>query len=137
MENDWEHPAAWLTEEMFNLNSDSVIDQADLRIWVKDSKHSWFGDANLDGEFNSLDIVSLLQAGEYEDGLWRNSTWSTGDWNADGEFDRADLILALQDGGYGQGPRAALAAAVPEPGTWTLAVIGLVLWLFGRRTCVI
>jgi hypothetical protein len=39
--------------------------------------------------------VNLLQASQYDDGMLRNSTWSTGDWNADGEFDRADLILAL------------------------------------------
>jgi hypothetical protein len=108
------------------------VDQQDLRIWVKGLKHTWFGDANLDGAFDSLDIVSLLQTGQYEDGLQQNSTWATGDWNGDGEFDRADLILALYDGGYGQGPRAALSA-VPEPmavalmlaGFFGLAVLGV------------
>ena len=79
----------------------------------------------------------VLQRGQYDDRVGLNSTWATGDWNADGEFDRADLILALQNGGYGQGSRAALATAVPEPGTWTLAVIGWAIWLFGRRTCAI
>ena len=77
-------------------------------------KHTWFGDANLDGQFDSLDLTHLLQAGQFQDGVYKNSSWGTGDWNADGEFNWADLELALQDGGYGQGPRAAVAA-VPEP----------------------
>ena len=106
----------------------------DLRIWVKDLKHTWFGDANLDGEFNSLDLVSLLQAGQYDDGISGNSTWSTGDWNADGEFDRADLVLALQDGGYGQGPRAAVAA-VPEPSGVVLMLIAMVIVSLRPRWC--
>ena len=46
------------------------------------------------------------------------------------------MIAAFVDGGYEQGPRTDVAA-VPEPGAWTLLVIGLVLWLFGRRTCAV
>ena len=96
---------------------------------------TWYGDADLNGQFNQGDLVLVLQGGQYDDGVGLKSTWTTGDRNADVEFDRADIVLALQDGRYGQGPRVALAAAVPEPGTCTLAVIGLVLWLFGRRIC--
>jgi hypothetical protein len=81
----------WL-DGMFDLNSDSAHDTKDLRTWVVDLKSTWFGDANLDGEFNRSDLVALLQAGQYEDSVLGNSTWSTGDWNADGEFDRADLV---------------------------------------------
>ena len=87
-------------------------------------KRTWFGDANLDGQFDNVDVVSLLQAGQYEDDVLGNSTWATGDWNADGEFDRADLVLALQDGGYGQGSRAGLAA-VPEPTSGLLLALGV------------
>ena len=122
-------PYEWL-QGMFNLNGDTtsdgreIVGLEDLRIWVKDLRHTWFGDANLDGQFNSLDLVSLLQAGQYQDTLLGNSTWGTGDWNADGEFDRGDLLVALQDGGYGQGPRAALRA-VPEPSAVALVLAGL------------
>ena len=59
-----------------------------------------FGDANLDGVFNSSDLVSIFQAGEYEDESTNNSNWNEGDWNGDGEFDSSDLILAFQAGKF-------------------------------------
>jgi uncharacterized protein YjbI with pentapeptide repeats len=107
---------------MFDLDTSSAIDAEDRRVWVHELKKTWFGDANLDGVFNNGDLVTLLQAGEYEDGLYGNSSWGTGDWDGDGDFTRQDLALALQDGGYGQGPRAALAA-VPEPSSWCLLAV--------------
>jgi hypothetical protein len=64
---------------------------------------SWItrpGDANLDGLFNSSDLVAVFQAGQYEDGVIGNSNWSTGDWNCDQEFDTGDLVLAFQAGIY-------------------------------------
>ena len=77
--------------------------------------HTYFGDANLDGEFNSTDLVAVLAAGEYEDGIESNSGWSEGDFDGDGEFTSSDLITALADGGYEQGPPQAVFVAVPEP----------------------
>ena len=62
--------------------------------------------------------------------------WAEGDWDGNGTFDSSDFVVAFTDGGYEQGPRTDMAA-VPEPATWTLLVIGLVFWLFGRRTCAI
>ena len=56
--------------------------------------------ANTDRRFDSVDLVSVFQAGEYEDDEANNSTWETGDWNGDGEFDSADLVLAFQVGRY-------------------------------------
>ena len=92
-----------IREDMFDLNSDRTVDQADYRIWVKDLRQTWFGDANLDGEFNSGDLVAVFQAGEYEDVEEYNSGWATGDWNGDGVFDSSDLVVAFQDGGYEKG----------------------------------
>ena len=51
-------PAVSLPAAMFDLNSDSYIDLEDHRIWVKDIKHTWYGDADLDGEFNSSDLCT-------------------------------------------------------------------------------
>ena len=61
------------------------------------------GDANRDGWFNQLDIVSILQAGRYLTGQVAN--WSEGDWNRDGVFDQLDLVLALQEGNYLSEPK--------------------------------
>ena len=108
----------------FNLTSDLVVNVDDLEVWVHHLKQTYFGDANLDGEFNSSDLVSVFEAGQYEDSLVANSNWSSGDWNADGEFSSGDLVVAFQDGGYEQGPLAA-TAAVPEPSSLSLCWLGL------------
>lgn len=107
---------------MFDLNGDLAINEHDLRTWVVDLKKTWFGDANLDGQFDSNDLVFVFfQPWQYEDAIVGNSSWSTGDWNADGEFTTNDLVVAFQDGGYEQGPRP-----VPEPATHVLAVCAAV-----------
>lgn len=54
-----------------------------------------YGDANLDGRFDSRDLMLVLQANEYQDDIQHNSTWAEGDWNGDREFDRLDLVSAL------------------------------------------
>ena len=59
------------------------------------------GDANGDGQFDRLDIASVLQAGKYRTGLPAMS--SEGDWNGDGVFDQLDLVAALQAGNYRPG----------------------------------
>ena len=58
------------------------------------------GDANLDGVFDTADLVQILQIGEYEDTVAGNSVWQDGDWNQDGDFDVHDLVFALQHGAY-------------------------------------
>ena len=85
---------------------------------------TWIGDSNLDGEFNSRDLVTVFQSSQYEDSIDGNSNWETGDWNLDGDFTTTDLVFAFQDGGYEKGPRPA-PVAVPEPGTLTMILIGL------------
>lgn len=113
----------------FDLNFDQRVDRDDLNHWVTDLRQTHIGDSNLDGAFDSGDLVQIFSAGEYEDGIVGNSTWSTGDWTGDGEFDSADLVAAFQAGGYEQGPLAA-ANVVPEPTTSIiplLATVGLLL----------
>lgn len=95
-----------------DLDNDGVTDGSDLAFWVHDLNKSYLGDVQLDGEFNSVDLVSVFQAGQYEDDIAGIVTWSTGDWNGDGDFTTTDLVVAFQDGGYEAGPRP---AAVPEP----------------------
>lgn len=90
----------------FDLNADGTIDVDDLDYFVLEQLGSKIGDANLDGVFNSNDFVSIFIAGEYDDGIANNSTWSDGDWNCDGEFDSRDIVAAFTRGGY-------VAAALP------------------------
>ncbi|MCA9212474.1 MAG: hypothetical protein KDB27_05385 [Planctomycetales bacterium] len=62
------------------------------------------GDSNLDGAFDSGDLVRVFASGEYEDNVDGNSTWEDGDWNGDGDFDSSDLIVAFVGGYYNLGP---------------------------------
>ncbi len=128
------------SDAMFDLDGDGMSTTEDHRIWVKDLKHTWYGDADLNGEFDSNDFVQVFQAGKYEQGwvdqwgeIHNGAGWAEGDWNADGIFDSDDFITAFDDGGYEQGPRTDVAA-VPEPSGTLLWVIGLLLWLIARRT---
>jgi hypothetical protein len=115
----------------FDLNADGVLDLADHAAWIKDLKQTWYGDANLDGKFSSLDLVAVLQIGKFE--TFQHAGWSEGDWNGDGDFDTGDLVSAFQDGGYEQGPRVAAAAAVPEPSSFFMALSLVALAVARRR----
>ena len=119
----------FLTQNVdFDINRDGSVNQSDLADWVHELKGTWIGDSNLDGEFNSGDLVQVFQAGHYEDGIAMKSGWGEGDWNGDREFDTSDLVFAFQDGGFERGQRVAQAVAVPEPasGIGTIVLLGLV-----------
>lgn len=100
------------TDDWFDLNQDQTLDTSDVAYWVSELKQTWMGDTNLDGEFNSADLVQVFQAGLYEQDV--DATWAEGDWSSDHRFGSADLVLAFQDGGFELGPKPAVAA-VPEP----------------------
>ena len=105
----------------FDLDSSGEVDGEDLRVWIEDLRGSYLGDANLDGEFNSRDFVTVFTAQEYEDDIDGNSTWAEGDWNGDGDFNTRDFVTAFAGGGYEKGPRP---AAVPESSAIAMLVIG-------------
>jgi hypothetical protein len=108
----------------YDLDADTLVSTADRRVWVEDLRKTYFGDANLDGEFNSSDLVNVLAAGTYEVDV--ASTWSTGDFDGDGRTSSSDLIEALAGGGYEVGPRPA-TAAVPEPSGLLLLLVACAL----------
>ena len=109
----------------FDLNGDRIVDAADRDSMVADVLGTYYGDANLDLEFNTADLVSVFTVGEYEDARPLNSTWSTGDWNGDREFNSSDFVIAFADGGFEQGPRQAIPP-VPEPSSILLLILGVV-----------
>ncbi len=116
------------TDAKFDLNGDGSVNLEDHKAFIVEVKKTWIGDANLDGLFNTDDLLNVFQAGEYEDTVAANSGWAEGDWNADAEFTSGDLLAAFQDGGFEQGRREGVAA-VPEP--TGLLVMGSLLGIFG------
>ncbi|MDG2383169.1 MAG: PEP-CTERM sorting domain-containing protein [Pirellulaceae bacterium] len=109
----------------FDLNADNLVNDDDRVIWVEQLKNTYFGDSNLDGEFNSTDFVYVFQRGKYEDDAPFNATWADGDWNGDGDFNSSDFVTAFQGGGFEIGPRA--PAAVPEPSSSLLMLIAVAM----------
>jgi hypothetical protein len=81
-----------------DLNEDGQVDERDGTHLLVNSLRRSIADVNLDGVFNRLDLVSVMQAGKY--GSDDAATWSQGDWNMDGRFDMLDLVLALQTDSY-------------------------------------
>lgn len=107
-------------DTQFDVDNNGVVDRSDQLAWVQDIFESSAGDANLDGVFNSADLVQVFQRGEYQDKLLENSTWADGDWNGNGEFESSDLVAAFQ----GQTYRAD-ATFVPEPSS--IILVGIVM----------
>jgi hypothetical protein len=106
----------------YDLTGDSLVNTDDVNAWVMNLFNGWIGDTDLDGEFNSGDLVIVLASGTYEADV--ASVWSTGDFTGDGRTNSGDLVAALADGGYEAGPRAAVAS-VPEPTALVLLMLGL------------
>jgi uncharacterized delta-60 repeat protein len=111
------------TEPRLDLNLDGKVDRADVDYLVRSVLKTEYGDVNLNGIFNSSDLVLVFQAGEYEDGVPRNSVWLTGDWNGDAEFSSSDFVFVFQQGGYvsnAKPPHAGPPASGPS--RWELAM---------------
>ena len=72
------------------------------RIWT-DIRQA--GDANGDGEVNTVDIILLLAAGKYE--TRQPATWGEGDYNGDGMVSTGDIIATLAGNNFEQGPYTA------------------------------
>jgi hypothetical protein len=128
---------------IYDINLDLLVDFQDVMSWIKCSKGTCVGDVNLDGVFDSGDLVQLFQVGVYESG--DTAKWTTGDWNGDFKFDSSDLLLAFQEGCYETGDAFAVDAAclaelserrlatLPEPSSASLSIGGSLLWLLVRR----
>lgn len=115
----------------FDWNGDSTVDMDDRDYIVTDVIGTVHGDADLDGDVDFQDLISLSQHYN-QHGMW---TW--GDFDGDWQIDFADYTILAQNYGYGvPSPlnfdadwAAYQAGAVPEPITFAglvgLAAIGL------------
>lgn len=85
-------------ERSFDVNGDGDLTFNDFRYLVETQFGTAAGDANLDRQFDSSDLIEVFQQGRFErDDL---ATWHSGDWNCDGRFTTADLILAFASNPY-------------------------------------
>jgi hypothetical protein len=114
----------------FDLTQDGFVDFQDHQEWVRVLKQTCYGDADLNQEFNSSDLVKVFVAGKYETG--QDAGWEEGNWSDDGVFDTHDLVVAFVEGCYEMGPRAE-GTVVPEPGGWLLLLLGTAGLLAARR----
>jgi hypothetical protein len=110
-------------DPLFDLNLSGRVELTDLTYLLFNWLEASAGDSNVDRRFDSADLVAVFSAGQFEDRVTRNSTWTTGDWNGDREFDTADLVLAFQSSRYESDFRLAL---VPE---LTLGPLTLVIMM--------
>ena len=84
----------------FDLTGDGEVNMEDHQFLVQNILRTNAGDANLDGVFDSGDLVALFTQGHYEDGIAGNSGWEHGDFDCNGEFDTGDLVAAFEAGAY-------------------------------------
>jgi MYXO-CTERM domain-containing protein len=109
--------------ETYDLTDDGQVDYEDRVEWVNVLKKTWIGDADLNGKFESADLVDVFVVGKYETG--QTATWVEGNFNGTDElFTSDDLVVAFIQGGYEAGERPAVSA-VPEPASLLLPLLGL------------
>ena len=81
-----------------DLDRDGIATVQDLDYLLRGKLRVPIGDVNLDAVFDSTDLVTVFRAGEYDDAIKDNSTWSEGDWNCDGDFNSSDFITVFRRG---------------------------------------
>ena len=89
----------------FDINNDGDVNQFDVDYLIFILLETFYGDSNLDGSFDSGDLVVVFVAGEYEDMIVGNSGWAEGEWNGNEDFDSADFVFVFvfDLGGYSGG----------------------------------
>ncbi|MCA9168002.1 MAG: hypothetical protein KDB23_10055 [Planctomycetales bacterium] len=116
-------------DRQFDADQSGAIDRLDRLYWVRELKRTWIGDADLNGQFDTHDIVTVVRTGKYES--IEAATWTQGDWNGDGTFGSGDFVAAFDDGGFELGTRGSVVA-VPEPSAIVLSLTGCLLGLCSR-----
>ena len=98
------------------MNDDGIADQEDRRIWVEDAFGTLFGDANLNKIVTFADFLVLSS------NFGLDGDWTKGDFDGSGTVLLPDFLLLSAN----FGKTATVVAAVPEPNTAILLLMGLV-----------
>ncbi|QQE13220.1 PEP-CTERM sorting domain-containing protein [Planctomycetota bacterium] len=122
------------TDAMYDVDGDNDVDADDVAHWIQALKGTVFGDADLNGSVDLLDLDAL--SSNYSSA----ATWEGGDFNGDGTVNLLDLDVLSSNYGFAAvlsaKDFAALEAAftsIPEP--TSLALLGLSgLALLSRRS---
>ena len=116
----------------FDMNGDGLVNATDLNDWLAiagavnlPSGNAYLaGDGNLDGNVDGSDF-----------GIWNankfttTAAWCSGDYNADGAVDGSDFGIWNAN----KFTSAAAVAAVPEPYSVTLSLLGAILLAVSTR----
>ena len=107
--------------ELYDVNSDGVLDDTDKDFLIRTFMESQYGDANLDG------AVDLLDLGILGDNYNAAGGWAQGDFNGDG------IVTLLDLGILGDYYGSEIPSGVPEPATMALLAMGGLAILRRRR----
>lgn len=112
-------------DPLFDLNGDELVNAGDVST-LFEVLGTQYGDANLDGSVNSLDL-----------GIWQTNYgsfggWSKGDFDGSGEVDGRDFLIWQRYVGFTAVPLAN-AHAVPEPSTERILMFLVVVSLAKAR----
>ncbi|MCA9213654.1 MAG: hypothetical protein KDB27_11340 [Planctomycetales bacterium] len=100
----------------------------DREFWITNLAMTHYGDSNIDGQFNSSDLVAVFRASKFETN--EAAGWEQGDWNGDGLFTTSDLVRAFEADAYEKPVRL---VSVPEPHVPPLVLLVLLLLQDYRR----
>lgn len=107
-------PRAW-----FDVNGDGVVNEEDPNFWVTSLIGTHFGDADLNGEVDFSDFLTLSSS------FGRDGGWAEGDFDGTGDVAFPDFLVLSSNFGSSGAP----INSVPEPSSTTaflLAGISLV-----------
>ena len=101
---------------VYDYNQDQRANRDDFYAILINEFGTVPGDINVDGTFNSGDLVDLLQAGTLESGE-TDAVWSLGDFDCDGQVRTSDLVEAFRFGAYDRGAAGSVATEglAPKP----------------------
>jgi len=119
------------TDPAYDVNGDWAVDQQDADTLVHDVLGSEYGDADLDGDVDVWDYLTLKVAATREPPLPAPG-WADANFDGLDGVGYADYVLARDHFGWSAGPRAP-SAAIPEPATLTILSLAALGLLRARR----